>query len=512
MSPSEEHETRQVQAEHELLADKVAALDAAQREGLLQQGLTLQEEQMKPTDVSCLPTLSMADLAPHPEPYETSDTTLAKKVPTQICLQPTNSVTHFRALLDTSRIDPKLRSDYLPLFLAVATKMGTAKHDYRQFDRKIQLSTSGLGVCSHITESPETTNLFMDSVLLSSVCLDRNVPKMLELWQELLTLPSFKDKDRLETLVRSTAAELANGIAHSGHRYAMLNSSSRLTLAAQRREQVSGLRFISKIKEFASAGKEQMDEILEKLQQVANILYSSDIRCAMNMTPDGSEIVKYLDSTFSEMNNTGFNSLFVENKSTQSAGTVSSQHHVLPLPVGYLGRSIGTGIHYTHPDHAALRVTAQLLTAKYLHPEVRERGGAYGSGATMNPSGTFSLFSYRDPEASRNTGPVFDKAAAWLLNGSNYNHEHIEESKLSVFQRVDTPTAPGDRGMTKFLLTVDRETLQKHRLALKNVKKDDVLRVTAKYLDTSANPLPVANTLIGPASTDLDNSWEVVTD
>ncbi|KAF4519114.1 hypothetical protein B566_EDAN010536 [Ephemera danica] len=510
MSPSEKYEIQQADAEQQLLTEKVATLDAAQREDVLRQGLVLQQEQMKPTDVSCLPTLSMADLTAEPEPYETLDTSVAKGVPVQICAQPTNGVTHFRALLDTSRIDPKLRSDYLPLFLAVATKMGTAKHDYKQFDRKIQLSTSGLGLCSHIIENPDSTGLFMDSVLLSSVCLDRNVPKMLELWHELLSFPSFNDKDRLETLIKATAAETSNGIAHSGHRYAMLNSSSRLTLASQRREQLSGLQFISKIKEFSSAGKEQMNEILENLQQVANILYTSDIRCAVNITPEGNEIKDALNSTFSQMSNAGFTSLFIENSSTQSAGTVSSQHHVLPLPVGYLGRSIATGVPYTHPDHAALRVSAQMLSARYLHPEVRERGGAYGSGATMNPSGTFSLFSYRDPEASRATGRVFDKAAAWLMNSSNYEMEHIEEAKLSVFQRVDAPTAPGDRGMTKFLQTVDRDMLQKHRLFLRNVSRDDVLRVAAKYLDTSANPHPVASTLIGPTSSDLDSTWEVL--
>lgn len=59
--------------------------------------------------------------------------------------------------------------------------------------------------------------------------------------------PSFvyradlKDKDRLTTLIRMTASDLAMSLANSGHKYAMTHASSSLTPAAQRSEQFTGL-------------------------------------------------------------------------------------------------------------------------------------------------------------------------------------------------------------------------------------------------------------------------------
>lgn len=96
------------------------------------------------------------------------------------------------------------------------------------------------------------------------------------------------------------------------------------------------------------------------------------------------------------------------------------------------------------------------------------------------------------------------------MDASNFKSEHVDEAKLSIFQKVDAPTAPGDRGMSSFLSGVDIEMLQRHRQAVMAVRADDVLRVAARYLDHRENPLTVASTLIGPPSSDLDDSWQVL--
>jgi len=267
MSPDASYNSQQTDAESKILADKVAALDEESKHKVYDMEVALKMEQVKKADTSCLPTLTMSDLNPTPQPYALSKLQLgANKIPVHIFPQPTNGVTHFRGLLDTSKVPSHLRDGYLPLFLNIATRMGTKKHDYRQFDRKIQLTTSGLGISSHIHEHPEDQTKVCYSILLSSLCLDRNASRMMDLWQELFSGPSFTDRERLETLIKSTAAELANGIAYGGHRYAMLNASSRLTAAARTRERHSGLAFIAQMKKFAAMDKEGMEETLARLQ------------------------------------------------------------------------------------------------------------------------------------------------------------------------------------------------------------------------------------------------------
>lgn len=45
--------------------------------------------------------------------------------------------------------------------------------------------------------------------------------------------------------------------------------------------------------------------------------------------------------------------------------------------------------------HFSLKILARLMTAKFLHTEIREKGGAYGGGAKLSRNGIFTFYSYR---------------------------------------------------------------------------------------------------------------------
>ena len=53
------------------------------------------------------------------------------------------------------------------------------------------------------------------------------------------------------------------------------------------------------------------------------------------------------------------------------------------------------GVPREHPDSAALSVLATVLRNGFLHTAIREKGGAYGAGASNDTAtNTFKLFSY----------------------------------------------------------------------------------------------------------------------
>ena len=69
-----------------------------------------------------------------------------------------------------------------------------------------------------------------------------------------------------------------------------------------------------------------------------------------------------------------------------------------------------------HEDAAALSVLAGVLRNGSLHTAIRERGGAYGAGASQDSANAcFKFFSYRDPRVE---GTFADFAASvdWVLN------------------------------------------------------------------------------------------------
>lgn len=43
----------------------------------------------------------------------------------------------------------------------------------------------------------------------------------------------------------------------------------------------------------------------------------------------------------------------------------------------------------------SLKILARLMTAKFLHTQIREKGGAYGGGAKLSHGGVFTFYSYR---------------------------------------------------------------------------------------------------------------------
>ena len=77
----------------------------------------------------------------------------------------------------------------------------------------------------------------------------------------------------------------------------------------------------------------------------------------------------------------------------------------------------------------------------FLHRVVREKGGAYGSGAGQDSAdAVFRFFSYRDPRLA-DTLADFDASLAWLQS-SELEAQKLEEAILGVVSSIDKPGSP----------------------------------------------------------------------
>ena len=151
-----------------------------------------------------------------------------------------------------------------------------------------------------------------------------------------------------------------------------------------------------------------------------------------------------------------------------------------------------------------VRVLAALLSSKFLHPEIREKGGAYGGGASAS-DGAFTFYSYRDPK-NLETFSVYSRSADFAL-GDNFDQNDVNEAILRVFQSVDAPVTPGARGMRHFLTGISDQMFAEHRVALKNVTTADVKVVADKYL---LDPELTGKTMIGGVHPGLEDlGWRV---
>jgi Zn-dependent M16 (insulinase) family peptidase len=101
-----------------------------------------------------------------------------------------------------------------------------------------------------------------------------------------------------------------------------------------------------------------------------------------------------------------------------------------------------------HADAAALAVGARILTNRWLHPKLREQGGAYGGGAGYS-AGSVTLTSYRDPRLVDTYRDMRD-GLRWLAALPD-EPAALKEAQLGVLQGLDAPGSPSGEARRRFL-------------------------------------------------------------
>ena len=90
------------------------------------------------------------------------------------------------------------------------------------------------------------------------------------------------------------------------------------------------------------------------------------------------------------------------------------------------------------------------------------------------------MSSYRDPNP-RNSLNVFQRAGVYARD-KDWSSRELEESKLSIFQRIDAPTSVSSEASKEFMYGITEDMDQEMRERLLSVTKDSVQKVAQKYL------------------------------
>lgn len=524
MSPDEAYLEKQAKAEEEKLQKKIQVLTDSDRKQIYEKGLELLDAQSKTQDASCLPAVKVSDIEPT-IPITPVQMSTAGGVPVQYCEQPTNGLVYFRAMCSLNTLPEDLRL-YVPLFCSVITRMGCGALDYRQQAQQKELRTGGMSVSTQVIPDSTQLDMYEQGVLLSSSCLERNLPHMFELWSDIFNSPHLDNEERLRVLVMMSAQELANGISNSGHLYAMTRAGRHLTPAGDLQETFGGMEQVKFMKRIAEMS--DLSQVIRTLPRIKKHLLNPDnMRCAVNATPQKmSEAAGQLENFMKDVagnrkerkpvrSNITERPLDLLDDSGPSRKLISEPNFQpcqmktffqLPFPVNFVSETIRT-VPFNHEDYASLCLLGRMMTAKYLHGEIREKGGAYGGGARMGGGGLFSFYSYRDPNSTQ-TLSAFRKGVDWAKSGQ-FTQQDIDEAKLSVFSAVDAPVAPSDKGMGRFLSGITDEMKQSYRERLFAVNHKNLVDVAGRYLGVGQRTCGVA--ILGPENETIkkDPSWIV---
>ena len=360
------------------------------------------------------------------------------------------------------------------LFSNTLTDIGLGKDGYEDI-QKYQSSITGGISASFITLPNKSDDTFKLALKVSSKSLEGNESYMQDLILRTVKESSFDETKRIEELLEFISSDNEKSVIQNGHILSMSNAASQISDIASTNDLTSGLRFIHNTNHLSKIVGEhgEFAKYLELLRSINSKISNTPSHLFTASALDKAKL--NLDFTIKENTHHYKNQGLVALQSNPIGWITGSQ-------VCFCAEAFPT-VDYKHEDAPALTVLGTVLRNGYLHSAIREKGGAYGAGATQDSNNkVFKFFSYRDPKCTE-TFKEFKKSREWSIK--NITEEQLEEGVLGVISSIDKPLSPFGEAMSDFMSSLDQKT-QDERLSFRSKVKEcslaNLAMVSEKYL------------------------------
>ena len=360
------------------------------------------------------------------------------------------------------------------LFSNTLTDIGLGKDGYENI-QKYQSSITGGISASFITLPNKTDDTVKLALKVSSKSLEGNESLMQDLILRTVKESSFDETKRIEELLEFISSDNEKSVIQNGHILSMSNAASQISGIASTNDLTSGLRFIHNTNHLSKliGKRDELSKYLELLRSINSKISNTPSHLFTASALDKANL--NLNFTIKENTNQYKNQNLVTLQSNPIGWITGSQ-------VCFCAEAFPT-VDFRHEDAPALTVLGTVLRNGYLHSAIREKGGAYGAGASQDSNNkVFKFFSYRDPKCTE-TFNEFKKSREW--SSKNISEEQLEEGILGVISSIDKPLSPFGEAMSDFMSLLDQKT-QEERLSFRSKVKecslDDLATVSEKYL------------------------------
>jgi Zn-dependent M16 (insulinase) family peptidase len=442
------------------------------KEKLIKLANDLEKRQNSIDDPEVLPKVTKEDI-PKTRNYA-SPLTFAKNESTNYFYKSgTNGIVYHSMIFPCEALD-KNELEVASLFSNTLTDIGLGKDGYEDI-QKYQSSITGGISASFITLPNKSDDTFKLALKVSSKSLEGNESYMQDLILRTVKESSFDETKRIEELLEFISSDNEKSVIQNGHILSMSNAASQISDIASTNDLTSGLRFVHNTNHLSKLVNEQneLTKYLELLRSINSKISNTPSHLFTASALDKANL--NLNFTIKENTNQYKNQNLIAPQSTPIGWITGSQ-------VCFCAEAFPT-VDFRHEDAPALTVLGTVLRNGYLHSAIREKGGAYGAGATQDSNNkVFKFFSYRDPKCTE-TFNEFKKSREWSIK--NITEEQLEEGVLGVISSIDKPLSPFGEAMSDFMSSLDQKT-QDERLSFRSKVKECSLAklamVSEKYL------------------------------
>ena len=482
--PDATKSVKEQQAEQARLAEITANLTEDQKIEIQEKTEALKKRQDTPDDLELLPKVGLEDV---PADLHIVQGQLREIIcngldtPLNLYHAGTNGIYYQQVLIQIP--DDIVQSPYFNLLSILMGEVGAGEYDYLELQQLQTAVSGGLGMGASLRSKVDNKDRISAWLTLTTKSLTQKLDaiQLLKLAFEQLR---FDEKDRIIELLQQRKTRWHSRLSGSGHSYAMQAASRQMSALARRDYHNTGLGALNWLSDLVTKIDQDEDAyhaLIAELQAIHRKLLQAPKQFLLVCEEHHSDrLVEEVQNVWDKLQ---VNKEPVTLTQVEQVNTANDEAWLIQTNVQFCA-SAYQAVDVAHADAAPLMVLAAYLRNGFLHSAIREKGGAYGGGASYDGNAcSFRFYSYRDPRLAE-TFNDFEASVQWLLNTEQQPHQ-LEEAILGLVASMDKPGSPAGEAITACYALLHARTPKFRKMLrerLLNVTLDDLNRLAKQYL------------------------------
>ncbi|MDY6456087.1 insulinase family protein [Acinetobacter faecalis] len=482
--PDATKSAKEAEEEKARLAEIGAKLTEADKAEIIAQTEALKIRQDTPDDLNLLPKVGLEDVPAQMHIVQGQLREIISNrldTPLNLYHAGTNGIYYNQVLIQIP--DEIIKSPYFNLMSILMGEVGAGEYGYLELQQLQTAVSGGIGMGASLRSKVDDKGKITAWLTLTTKSLVNNL-EAIRLLKVAFEQLRFDEKDRIIELLQQRKTRWSSRLSGSGHSYAMQIAGRNHSALALRDYNTTGLGALNWLGELVS--KIENDEaaynhLIQELKVIHNRLLKAPKQFLLVCEEHQSDrLIEEIQNVWDKL---AIDQIDAELTQVNFENSENDEAWLIQANVQFCS-SAYAAVEVSHPDAAPLMVLAAYLRNGFLHSAIREKGGAYGGGASYDGNAcSFRFYSYRDPRLAE-TFQDFEASVDWLFNAEQQPHQ-LEEAILGLIASMDKPGSPAGEAITACYSLLHARTpafraqLRERLLA---VNLDDLKRVADVYL------------------------------
>lgn len=358
---------------------------------------------------------------------------------------------------------PEAWVPYLPLLADAIGKVDTKKYKYEDLDLKIYKVSGGINAGVRVFARKGDPNSYDARFVVSMKSLQPNLQESLELLKSILLESQFDSSKRTAELFEQMHSAKESSIGNAAMNYSRINSLAKLSSSGRFNNALSGVPQLEFLRDHAQ--KKDFAEINKKLAEISKgIFQKANLVVGLGYDAPAKDAV-------------------LKGMTTLVAGLPTAARKD-PKPT-FANQNLFDGASFSgqvqfltsfsqskkmSEEYGTLLAVTELTSSMFLLPALREQGGAYGGGMSVNTSGELGYYTFRDPRLDESYGDL-QKVPQFLRSFPN-DQSLVNNAILKTIGDLDYPltaqgqVAQGDAMYFKNITPADEQRYRDQVFAL----------------------------------------------